>query len=190
MQCETSGRGPRDFGSYAAIMRKDGEWGDHLTLQARVPWTQTRTPALPALACCCFADLSARGPPPQAVADCYGVEIFVVSSFMLNGILEVKPHDGVRFERALWLSFFAEVHYNSIYPVRRPPRCRRALEETAPCAVDWGRAASRAVSDLVRLGPLAQVGEAPQTGGVLPGAAPGVMSSLRKMTDDVFFGRL
>lgn len=37
---------------------------------------------------------------------------------MQNGILEVKPRAGACFERALWLSFWAEVHYNSIYPVR------------------------------------------------------------------------
>lgn len=47
------------------------------------------------------------------------MEIFVVSSYMINGILEVKPRGGARSERALWLSFWAEVHYNSIYPVRR-----------------------------------------------------------------------
>lgn len=42
----------------------------------------------------------------------------MVSSYMQNGILEVKPRAGACFERALWLSFWAEVHYNSIYPVR------------------------------------------------------------------------
>ncbi|KAF7818635.1 OTU domain-containing protein [Senna tora] len=51
----------------------------------------------------------------QAVADSYGVRIFLITSFKDTCCIEILPH----FEkpkRVIFLSFWAEVHYNSIYP--------------------------------------------------------------------------
>ncbi|XP_028776073.1 uncharacterized protein LOC114732862 isoform X2 [Neltuma alba] len=51
----------------------------------------------------------------QAVADSYGVKIFLITSFKDTCCIEILPH----FEkpkRVIFLSFWAEVHYNSIYP--------------------------------------------------------------------------
>ncbi|KAK2418199.1 OVARIAN TUMOR DOMAIN-containing deubiquitinating enzyme [Trifolium repens] len=51
----------------------------------------------------------------QAVADSYGVRIFVMTSFKDTCCIEILPH----FEKpkgVIFLSFWAEVHYNSIYP--------------------------------------------------------------------------
>ncbi|XP_054813041.1 OVARIAN TUMOR DOMAIN-containing deubiquitinating enzyme 10 isoform X3 [Prosopis cineraria] len=51
----------------------------------------------------------------QAVADTYAVKIFLITSFKDTCCIEIVPH----FEkpkRVIFLSFWAEVHYNSIYP--------------------------------------------------------------------------
>ncbi|XP_027351781.1 uncharacterized protein LOC113862782 isoform X1 [Abrus precatorius] len=51
----------------------------------------------------------------QAAADSYGVRIFVMTSFKDTCCIEILPH----FEKpkgVIFLSFWAEVHYNSIYP--------------------------------------------------------------------------
>ncbi|KAK7267705.1 hypothetical protein RIF29_20383 [Crotalaria pallida] len=51
----------------------------------------------------------------QAAADSYGVKIFVMTSFKDTCSIEILP----RFEKpkgVIFLSFWAEVHYNSIYP--------------------------------------------------------------------------
>jgi len=95
------------YSNYCDDMASDGTWGDHVTL--------------------------------QAAADLYGAQITVVTSYLDNGVLEITPirtsssnkkggdssppDDGKnpswseKFgERNLWLSFWAEVHYNSVYP--------------------------------------------------------------------------
>jgi hypothetical protein len=95
------------YSNYCDDMASDGTWGDHVTL--------------------------------QAAADLYGAQITVVTSYLDNGVLEITPirtsssnkkggdssppDDGKNSswsekfgERNLWLSFWAEVHYNSVYP--------------------------------------------------------------------------
>ncbi|XP_054823762.1 OVARIAN TUMOR DOMAIN-containing deubiquitinating enzyme 9-like isoform X2 [Prosopis cineraria] len=51
----------------------------------------------------------------QAAADWYGVKIFVITSFKDTCYIEILPQMQ-RSERVIFLSFWAEVHYNSIYP--------------------------------------------------------------------------
>uniref|UniRef100_A0A0D6QVP0 ubiquitinyl hydrolase 1 n=1 Tax=Araucaria cunninghamii TaxID=56994 RepID=A0A0D6QVP0_ARACU len=51
----------------------------------------------------------------QAAADCYGVKICVVTSFKDTCFIEIQPRVQ-RSQRVIFLSFWAEVHYNSIYP--------------------------------------------------------------------------
>ena len=74
---------PDDYSDYVRKMSKDGEWGDHLTL--------------------------------QAASDVYGRRICVLSTYEKNFLIEITPKN-MRHPRVLWLSFWAEVHYNSIYP--------------------------------------------------------------------------
>ena len=50
----------------------------------------------------------------QAAADAYGVGMCVISSYKDNFVIEISPRVR-RSERILWISFWAEVHYNSIY---------------------------------------------------------------------------
>ncbi|WJZ88648.1 hypothetical protein VitviT2T_007927 [Vitis vinifera] len=50
----------------------------------------------------------------QAAADLYGVKIFVITSFKDTCYIEILPNVQ-RSERVMLLSFWAEVHYNSIY---------------------------------------------------------------------------
>ncbi|CAN1238190.1 OVARIAN TUMOR DOMAIN-containing deubiquitinating enzyme 9 [Linum grandiflorum] len=51
----------------------------------------------------------------QAAADSYGVKIFVLTSFKDTCYIEIIPHVE-KSKRIIFLSFWAEVHYNSIYP--------------------------------------------------------------------------
>ncbi|KAG8376574.1 hypothetical protein BUALT_Bualt09G0077600 [Buddleja alternifolia] len=51
----------------------------------------------------------------QAAADSYGVKILVVTSFKDTCYIEILPQDQ-KSKKVIYLSFWAEVHYNSIYP--------------------------------------------------------------------------
>ncbi|URD87894.1 OTU-like cysteine protease [Musa troglodytarum] len=51
----------------------------------------------------------------QAAADSYGVKIFVITSFKDTCYIEILPSIQ-KSKRVIFLSFWAEVHYNSIYP--------------------------------------------------------------------------
>jgi len=87
------------YGDYVRKMGNPREWGDAITL--------------------------------QAIADAYGVRIIVVSSYEQQPFIEVTPASGYAEEkdgggsgggssaRVLYLSFFAEVHYNSVYAAPR-----------------------------------------------------------------------
>ncbi|KAJ7947845.1 OTU domain-containing protein [Quillaja saponaria] len=55
----------------------------------------------------------------QAAADSYGVKIFVITSFKDTCYIEILP-SAERSKRVICLSFWAEVHYNSIYPEGGP----------------------------------------------------------------------
>ncbi|XP_070030930.1 OVARIAN TUMOR DOMAIN-containing deubiquitinating enzyme 11-like isoform X1 [Nicotiana tabacum] len=84
---------PMKYRSYRKKMKRLGEWGDHITL--------------------------------QAAADRYGVKICLVTSFRENGYIEILPK-GIQPSRELWLSFWSEVHYNSLYEIGEvPARVRR-----------------------------------------------------------------
>ncbi|XP_054811146.1 OVARIAN TUMOR DOMAIN-containing deubiquitinating enzyme 12-like [Prosopis cineraria] len=78
---------PMAYRDYLEKMTKNGEWGDHVTL--------------------------------QAAADFYGVKIFVITSFKDTCYIEILPNFE-RSRRVICLSFWAEVHYNSIYPEGGP----------------------------------------------------------------------
>ncbi|KAL6531020.1 OVARIAN TUMOR DOMAIN-containing deubiquitinating enzyme 10 [Orobanche hederae] len=73
---------PMDFSVYLKSMSKNGEWGDHVTL--------------------------------QAAADAFRVKIIVITSFRDTSSIEILPKSQ-KFDRVVYLSFRAEVHYNSIH---------------------------------------------------------------------------
>ena len=52
----------------------------------------------------------------QAAADAYGVGMCIISTYKDNFVIEIIPRVK-RSERVLWISFWAEVHYNSIYHI-------------------------------------------------------------------------
>ncbi|CAI9268064.1 unnamed protein product [Lactuca saligna] len=62
----------------------------------------------------------------QAAADSYGVKIFVLTSFKDTCSIEILPKVQ-NSKRVIFLSFWAEVHYNSIYPEGElpPPEYRK-----------------------------------------------------------------
>uniref|UniRef100_A0A6V7QX57 ubiquitinyl hydrolase 1 n=1 Tax=Ananas comosus var. bracteatus TaxID=296719 RepID=A0A6V7QX57_ANACO len=73
---------PMDYKTYLKTMKRSGEWGDHLTL--------------------------------QAAADRFGAKICLLTSFRDRCFIEIVPKDQ-NPTRELWLSFWSEVHYNSLY---------------------------------------------------------------------------
>ncbi|KAJ0704934.1 putative ubiquitinyl hydrolase 1 [Helianthus annuus] len=74
---------PMAYDEYLKKISTDGEWGDHVTL--------------------------------QAAADAFGVKIFVLTSYKDTCYIEILPCVQ-KSKRIIFLSFWAEVHYNSIYP--------------------------------------------------------------------------
>lgn len=52
----------------------------------------------------------------QAAADVFGARLCVLTSYKDSFVLELEPQTQVRLKRVLWLSFWAEVHYNSVVP--------------------------------------------------------------------------
>ncbi|XP_023536030.1 OTU domain-containing protein DDB_G0284757 [Cucurbita pepo subsp. pepo] len=85
---------PMKYKSYLKKMKKSGEWGDHVTL--------------------------------QAAADRFDAKICLVTSFRDTCYIEILPKDDSP-NKELWLSFWCEVHYNSLYasgdlPTRTPKR--------------------------------------------------------------------
>ncbi|GFR49572.1 hypothetical protein Agub_g11619 [Astrephomene gubernaculifera] len=56
----------------------------------------------------------------QAAADTYGTRIVVVTSFADSPVINIEPAVQ-NLQRTLFLSFWAEVHYNSLYPMEEPP---------------------------------------------------------------------
>nr|CAB3445725.1 unnamed protein product [Digitaria exilis] len=91
---------PMEYKVYLKKMKRSGEWGDHVTL--------------------------------QAAADRFAAKICLLTSFRDTCLVEIVPRDGtptrghngnavfdhsfVRFSE-LWLSFWCEVHYNSLYAI-------------------------------------------------------------------------
>ncbi|ERM94842.1 hypothetical protein AMTRI_Chr07g80000 [Amborella trichopoda] len=79
---------PMAYDEYLIKLSRNGEWGDHVTL--------------------------------QAAADKYGVKICVITSFKDTCFIEILPNVQ-KSKRVIFLSFWAEVHYNSIYPAGDSP---------------------------------------------------------------------
>lgn len=85
---------PMNYRSYLKKMKRLGEWGDHVTL--------------------------------QAAADRFGAKICLVTSFRDTYYIEIIPKD-ITPSKELWLSYWSEVHYNSLYesgdvPTRAPKK--------------------------------------------------------------------
>ncbi|KAG5239683.1 OVARIAN TUMOR DOMAIN-containing deubiquitinating enzyme [Salix suchowensis] len=57
----------------------------------------------------------------QAAADSYGIKIFMITSFRDTCYIEILPNVP-KSNRVIFLSFWAEVHYNSIYPEGEVPQ--------------------------------------------------------------------
>ncbi|KAG0583118.1 hypothetical protein KC19_3G111300 [Ceratodon purpureus] len=75
---------PMDYNQYLENMARDGEWGDHVTL--------------------------------QAAADFFGMKISLITSFKDSCFIEIIPVQQ-KSQRGLFLSFWSEIHYNSIIPL-------------------------------------------------------------------------
>ncbi|KAK3152230.1 hypothetical protein QOZ80_2BG0156140 [Eleusine coracana subsp. coracana] len=79
---------PMEYKDYLKKMKRSGEWGDHVTL--------------------------------QAAADRFTAKICLLTSFRDTCLVEIVPRDATP-TRELWLSFWCEVHYNSLYAIEDLP---------------------------------------------------------------------
>lgn len=79
---------PMKYRHYRRKMKKLGEWGDHITL--------------------------------QAAADRFEAKICLVTSFRDTYYIEILPKEKTP-TREVWLSFWSEVHYNSLYGIGDVP---------------------------------------------------------------------
>ncbi|KAL2482182.1 Cysteine proteinases superfamily protein [Forsythia ovata] len=79
---------PMKYKIYVKKMKRLGEWGDHVTL--------------------------------QAAADRFEAKICLVTSFRDTCYIEILPKDNSP-SRELWLSFWSEIHYNSLYQTGEVP---------------------------------------------------------------------
>ncbi|BAS89054.1 OVARIAN TUMOR DOMAIN-containing deubiquitinating enzyme 12 [Oryza sativa Japonica Group] len=79
---------PMKYKHYCKKMKKSGEWGDHVTL--------------------------------QAAADKFAAKICLLTSFRDTCFVEIVPQYQAP-QREIWLSFWSEVHYNSLYDARDLP---------------------------------------------------------------------
>ncbi|KAI5067151.1 hypothetical protein GOP47_0017679 [Adiantum capillus-veneris] len=78
---------PMKYSDYVRKMKKLGEWGDHVTLQAAADW--------------------------------FGMKICLVTSFKDTRYIEILPKTP-RQRNDIFLSFWSEVHYNSLYQAPDP----------------------------------------------------------------------
>ncbi len=113
---------PGDYTEYCNTMDKRGTWGDHVTLQVHAPphtHHRTRTTAHDTRSATRVSlsrlTLQCGGAWTQAAANVYGVEIHLLTSYKDTVWMEIKPQDGAKTQKSLWLSFLAELHYNSLY---------------------------------------------------------------------------
>jgi hypothetical protein len=51
----------------------------------------------------------------QAASDVFGLKVMLLTSYEESCWVEVEPRGGPRSSRTLYLAFWAEVHYGSIY---------------------------------------------------------------------------
>ncbi|CAD6268416.1 unnamed protein product [Miscanthus lutarioriparius] len=99
---------PMDYRDYLGKMSKSGEWGDHVTLQAAADTHAVSVMGLQ-------ADWSALSELHCMAGALYGVKIFILTSFRDTCYIEILPVVE-KSRRVICLSFWAEVHYTSIYP--------------------------------------------------------------------------
>ncbi|XP_039132885.1 OVARIAN TUMOR DOMAIN-containing deubiquitinating enzyme 12-like isoform X3 [Dioscorea cayenensis subsp. rotundata] len=95
---------PMRYKQYYKKMSKIGEWGDHVTLQAAADKSRK-----------CSSCILQDGTLFQ-----YEAKICLLTSFRDSCFVEIVPRQQPP-RRELWLSFWSEVHYNSIYEYRDLP---------------------------------------------------------------------
>ena len=66
----------------------------------------------------------------QAASNVYGLEIRVYTSYDENWERVIRPTDDGNIRRAIQLSFYAELHYNSVFPITNEDVRKKKEEET------------------------------------------------------------
>jgi hypothetical protein len=70
----------------------------------------------------------------QAAADRYGIQISLITSYKDAPYMHIMPRE-IKSCRILWLSFFGELHYNSLYTEEDIALRRRMDENNAACVL-------------------------------------------------------
>lgn len=77
----------------------------------------------------------------------YGIRIILITSYNVGFVISIDPVLTMG-TRLLYLSFWAEVHYNSIYPCKDPPRHAPDVPDEKPKKLLGSRRLGRFVSDV------------------------------------------
>ncbi|URE29336.1 OTU-like cysteine protease [Musa troglodytarum] len=105
---------PMEYKTYLKNMKRSGEWGDHLTLQAAADRFGAKICLLTSFRDTCFIEINPKEQSPTR-----GMPFVACMHLSLTLMDRCIPE--------LWLSFWSEVHYNSLYeaddlPTRVPKR--------------------------------------------------------------------
>ncbi|XP_059458244.1 OVARIAN TUMOR DOMAIN-containing deubiquitinating enzyme 9-like [Corylus avellana] len=82
----------------------------------------------------------------QAAADRFGIRIFLITSFKDSFFIEILPRIQ-KSEKVLLLSFWAEIHYNSVYPKSDVPASRKGKDKKGSTSIQSKHAEDKHRSD-------------------------------------------
>ncbi|TVU14710.1 hypothetical protein EJB05_38196, partial [Eragrostis curvula] len=125
---------PMKYKHYCKKMKKSGEWGDHVTLQAAADKFAAKICLLTSFRDTCFVEIVPQYQAPQRgeVLCCImSLSLCTISTFvtLCLDLLQcltytlLRQYDHFTFAQhiEIWLSFWSEVHYNSLYDARDLP---------------------------------------------------------------------
>ncbi|XP_071904321.1 OVARIAN TUMOR DOMAIN-containing deubiquitinating enzyme 11-like isoform X4 [Coffea arabica] len=106
---------PMRYQDYLKKMKKLGEWGDHVTLQAAADRFGAKICLVTSFRDTCYIEILPKDKNPSR-GDEFG------DNGLIEALLNVKLKKGFTTAvEEIWLSFWSEVHYNSLYETGEVP---------------------------------------------------------------------
>ncbi|KAG5552152.1 hypothetical protein RHGRI_010302 [Rhododendron griersonianum] len=101
---------PMKYRSYLKKMKKLGEWGDHITLQGAADCFEVKICLVTSFRDTCYIEILPKDKNPSRGSISY-------CSFYMHISVYLLVYDWSFLSPEIWLSFWSEVHYNSLYGV-------------------------------------------------------------------------